>query len=329
MKGTVLVARPDSAGDVLLAGPAIRAVSAHGRRVVLLAGPLGRAAAELLPGVDRVIEWRTPWIDADPPPVTREHVDRLMTLLPDADEALILTSFHQSALPLALLLRLRGVGRITAISDDYPGSLLDVRVQVDESSHLPEAERMLAVARAAGFDGGDAALAVRPPPPSVVGPPGYVVVHPGTNAPARAWPPERHREAVEALACEGFTVVVTGGGGERALTAAVAGRHGVDLGGLTSLAELAGVLGDACALVAGNTGPAHLAAAVGTPVVSLFAPVVPAERWAPYGVPSVLLGDQEAACKDTRARLCPVRGHPCLSGVTAEQVVKAVRELVT
>ncbi|GAA2783772.1 hypothetical protein GCM10020219_064070 [Nonomuraea dietziae] len=142
------MARPDSAGDVLLAGPAIRAVRAQAEEVVLLAGPLGRAAAELLPCVDRVIEWRTPWIDADPPPVTGEHVARLMAQLPEAEEALILTSFHQSALPLALLLRLRGVGRITAISNDYPGSLLDVRVRVDESRHLPEAERMLAVARA-------------------------------------------------------------------------------------------------------------------------------------------------------------------------------------
>ncbi|MEV4166183.1 glycosyltransferase family 9 protein [Nonomuraea dietziae] len=329
MSGTVLVARPDSAGDVLLAGPAIRAVRAQAEEVVLLAGPLGRAAAELLPCVDRVIEWRTPWIDADPPPVTGEHVARLMARLPDAEEALILTSFHQSALPLALLLRLRGVGRITAISNDYPGSLLDVRVRVDESRHLPEAERMLAVARAAGYEPrDDGRLAVRTPPASLVGPPGYVVVHPGTTAPARAWPPERHREAVEALTAEGFQVVVTGTGGEKALTAAVAGRHGVDLGGMTNLAELSGVLNEACALVSGNTGPAHLAAAVGTPVVSLFSPVVPAGRWAPYGVPYVLLGDQQAACKDSRARLCPVRGHPCLSTVTAEQVVKAVRELV-
>ncbi|GAA2372431.1 glycosyltransferase family 9 protein [Nonomuraea africana] len=323
------MARPDSAGDVLLAGPAIRAVRARAEEVVLLAGPLGRAAAELLPCVDRVIEWRTPWIDADPPPVTGEHVARLMALLPDADEALILTSFHQSALPLALLLRLRGVGRITAISNDYPGSLLDVRVRVDESRHLPEAERMLAVARAAGYEPrDDGRLAVRTPPPSLAGPPGYVVVHPGTTAPARAWPPERHREAVEALVAEGFRVVVTGTGSEKALTSTVAGRHAVDLGGMTTMAELSGVLSEACALVCGNTGPAHLAAAVGTPVVSLFSPVVPAERWAPYGVPYVLLGDQRAACKDSRARLCPVRGHPCLSTVTAEQVVKAVRELV-
>ena len=82
------------------------------------------------------------------------------------------------------------------------------------------------------------------------------------------------------------------------------------------------------ATVVGNTGPAHLSAAVATPVVSLFAPTVPAVRWAPYGVPHVLLGDQDAPCRDTRVTTCVVPGHPCLSSVTADDVVAAVRELV-
>jgi ADP-heptose:LPS heptosyltransferase len=81
--------------------------------------------------------------------------------------------------------------------------------------------------------------------------------------------------------------------------------------------------------VAANTGPAHLAAAVGTPVVSLFAPVVPAVRWAPYGVRHVLLGDQHAACRGTRARECPIAGHPCLSSVDPADVVAAVEEVMT
>ncbi|WP_218129013.1 glycosyltransferase family 9 protein [Nonomuraea maritima] len=324
--------RLDGAGDVLLAGPAVRAVRAHAAEVVFLAGPDGRAAAELLPGVDRVAEWHAPWIAHPPPPVSQEHVAALTGQVRDVDEAVILTSFHQSALPLALLLRLAGVGRIAAISNDYPGSLLDVRHQVDEDADVPEAERMLALTRAAGFeppDGDDARLAVRRPLPDVaelvrnVG--AYVVVHPGASAPARAWPAERHRRTVRELAEDGHHVVVTGH--ERDLTAFVAGRHAVDLGGRTTFAELAAVIEGAGVLVAGNTGPAHLAAAVGTPVVSLFAPVVPAARWAPYGVPSVLLGDQDAPCRGSRARLCPVPGHPCLSQVTSEQVVKAVREL--
>jgi ADP-heptose:LPS heptosyltransferase len=107
----------------------------------------------------------------------------------------------------------------------------------------------------------------------------------------------------------------------------VAGRAGIDLGGRTTLAELAAVLAGATAVVVGNTGPAHLAAAVGTPVVSLFAPVVPAVRWAPHGVPHVVLGDQAAPCRDTRARVCPVPGHPCLATVTAADVVAAVSRL--
>jgi ADP-heptose:LPS heptosyltransferase len=66
---------------------------------------------------------------------------------------------------------------------------------------------------------------------------------------------------------------------------------------------------------------------VGTPVVSLFAPTVPASRWAPYGVPAIVLGDQVAACRDTRATRCPVPGHPCLSGITATEVVEGIEAL--
>lgn len=330
--GTVLVARLDNAGDVLLQGPMVRALAHGAVRVVFLAGPAGAAAAELLPGVDEVWTWACPWILGDPPPVDADDLavltDRVRALAPD--EAVVSTSFHQSPLPLALLLRSAGVPRISAISVDYPGSLLDVRHRVDDD--LPEPERALSLARAAGFDlppGDDGRLEVRRPLPAVELEPGYVVLHPGASVPARAWPAQRCAEAVEALADAGHRVLVTGGPAERQLTAFVAGRRGVDLGGATTLGEMAALLDGAAAVVVGNTGPAHLAAAVGTPVVSLFAPVVPAARWAPYGVPTVVLGDQDAACRGTRARECPVPGHPCLTSVTARDVVVAVEELAT
>ncbi len=331
---TVLVARLDNAGDVLLAGPAVRAVAAHVDKVVMLTGPHGTAAAELLPGVDAIIEWCAPWIEPDPAPVTAAHVaalhDAVRAQAPGA--AVLLTSFHQSALPLALLLRLAGVGWIGAISEDYPGSLLDLRHHV--AGDPPEAQRGLGLVHAAGYPlppGDDGRLAVRRPLPDVeplTGRPGYVVVHPGASVPAREWPARHCTRAVRALVAAGHRVVVTGSIREQHLTALVAGAVGIDLGGRTDLRTLAAVLDRACAVVAGNTGPAHLAAAVGTPVVSLFAPVVPAARWAPYGVPTVLLGDQHAPCRDTRARHCPVPGHPCLSGVDPAEVVAAVSSLV-
>jgi heptosyltransferase-3 len=101
----------------------------------------------------------------------------------------------------------------------------------------------------------------------------------------------------------------------------------LDLGGRLDLAGLAAVLAGASAVVVGNTGPMHLAAAVATPVVCLFAPVVPAVRWRPWRVPSVLLGDQTAACAGSRARVCPVPGHPCLNGLAVSQVAAAVERL--
>jgi ADP-heptose:LPS heptosyltransferase len=331
--GRVCAVRADSAGDVLLTGPAIRAVAAGADHLTLLCGPRGRRAAELLPGVDEILEWPAPWLDPTARAVDADEVDAIVKQLQQAelDRSVIFTSFHQSPLPMALLLRLAGVAHISAISEDYPGSLLDVRHLVDDG--LPEPERALSLARAAGFElpaGDDGRLRVRGDHPDVTaltGPGAYVVVHPGTSVPARACPPDRCAEYVRALRDAGYRVLVTGGPTERALTAFVAGTDGIDLGGQTDLRQLAAVLAGARCLVVANTGPAHLAAAVGLPVVSLYAPTVPYERWGPYGVPTVRLGWADAPCRDSRATLCPVPSHPCLSGLAAGEVVAAVREL--
>jgi ADP-heptose:LPS heptosyltransferase len=331
---SVLVARLDNAGDVLLAGPAIRAVAAGARRVTVLCGPAGRAAAELLPGVDEVLTFEAPWVPFEAPPVDRAAVDALVERVAclGADVGIVLTSFHQSPLPLALLLRLAGVPRLGAISVDYPGSLLDVRHRVDDDLH--EVERSLSLVTAMGFrlPAGDRGQLAARRPLAVERPfdEPYVVLHPGASVPARGWWPDRAAGLVDALVDAGWPVVVTGAPSEAALTAAVARtpRPGVvDLGGTTDLAGLAGVLDGAAVVVSGNTGPAHLAAAVGTPVVSIFAPVVPAARWRPWGVPVVLLGDQDVPCAGCRARVCPFEGQPCLAPVTVDAVLTAVEQL--
>jgi ADP-heptose:LPS heptosyltransferase len=333
MRGHVLAVRLDSDGDVILTGPAIRAIAQRAEGLTLLCGPRGFQAAGLLPGVDRILVHRAPWIDPEPEALSRREtlalVRRLAALA--VDEAIIFTSFHQSALPTALLLRLAGVPKIAAISEDYAGSLLDVRHRIEVEMH--EVERSLRLAATLGYElaaGADDRLLVERPGESPLEGEPYIVVHPGASVPARTWPAEKHAALVHALAGMGWRVVVTGGHHERKLTAFVAGapRPEVeDLGGLTTLAELADVLAEAAVVVVGNTGPAHLAAAVGTPVVSLFAPVVPAIRWRPWRVPHVLLGDQRALCAGSRARTCSVPGHPCLESVSVEDVVAAIATL--
>lgn len=277
-------------GDVLLAGPCVRAVSRHAEVVVLLVDRRGRAAAELLPGVDDVIEWQGG--------AGHDTADALTKVRAGGfDQALLLTRPAESALPAE-----------------------------------PESERLLSLSRAVGFSlpaTDDHRLAVRLPravDPGL-GPPDYVVVHPGAGAFARRPSIARWSAIVRLLDLEGYRVVVTGSPAERDLTTWVAGDRAMNLGGRTTLPELTAVLAGAGALIAPNTGPAHLAAAVGTPVVSIFAPTEPAARWAPFGVATAVLGDQQAPCRDSHARICPVDGHPCLESVTPHDVLNAVQRV--
>src|SRR5438270_71726 len=82
--------------------------AASGARVTMLCSPNGAPAARLLPGVDDVVVARLPWIDAQPEPATAAALTSVRDVLEGvhADEAIILTSSHQSPLPTALLLRL-------------------------------------------------------------------------------------------------------------------------------------------------------------------------------------------------------------------------------
>jgi ADP-heptose:LPS heptosyltransferase len=332
----VLACRLDNIGDVVLTGPAVRAMARHAR-VVMLASPSGAQAARLLPGVSEVVEFDAPWVGYRPARVDGAQVEALLDRVRrlEIDEAVIFTSFHQSSLPLALMLRLAGITRITAISEDYPGSLLDVRCSYRPELH--EVEQNVEVASAAGFapDPSDD-LGLRVLAPSTATgvddlPSRYVVVHPGASVAARALPAKLAQAVCRSLAVDGRHVIVTGGRDEAPMAACIVDGSGPavrSLAGSLTLDGLCSVLARAEAVVVGNTGPAHLAAAVGTPVVELFAPVVDPVRWRPWGVPHRLLGDFTVPCAGCRARTCPRPEQICIGDVGAADVVAAVRELV-
>lgn len=328
-----LVVGSDRAADVLLAGPAVRALAAGADELTLLCGPGGERAARMLPGVDRVRALAAPWSDQGTPP-TGEDVDRFVAAVRaiGPDQAVILTSVHRSPLPTALVLRMAGVHRIAGISRDQAASLLNVCHGVPDDMH--EVERALSLAQAFGCplpDGDSGRLAVlRPDDTPMPFDEPYVVVHPGASATARVWPAEHHRELVRLLTARGMPVVVTGSPAERDLTRRVAGGPSdfvADLGGRTTLARLADVLAGAAAMVVADTAPAHLAAAVGTPVVSLFAPTVPPSRRRPYRVPHRLLMS-EVPCVGCRGGECLDSGHRGLADLTPAQALEALDGLL-
>lgn len=143
--------------------------------------------------------------------------------------------------------------------------------------------------------------------------------------PSKLWPVERLGELCRRLVNGGARPVLLGAPAD--LPAAEAVRELVtvpSLVGRDTPSLLPAVLAELDALVCGDTGVGHLAAALGTPVVSLFGPTDP-HLTAPRGRVAVV--SHPTPCAPCFYRTCPIE-HPCLRGITADEVEARLRALL-
>jgi lipopolysaccharide heptosyltransferase II len=336
--------RLDTMGDVLMTGPALRALKAAGHRITLLTSPPGAAAAALMPEVDETIVYEAPWMKreraADPEPDAQMIAELRGG---DFDAAVIFTVYTQSPLAAALLCHLAGIPRRAAHCRENPYALLTDWVREPEPHDVQrhEVRRQLDLVAALGVPAPDAPLAIDIPERARAGARAalaaagvdthapWAVVHPGSTAPSRRYPPELWAAACRTIAeQQGLQLVFTGDAAEADTAARVrslAGDPGPSLAGKLDLAELAAVLEAAPLLLAGNTGPVHLAAAVGTPVVDLYALTNP--QHTPWMVPSRVLS-HDVPCRWCYRSVCPEGHHLCLRGVEPAAVATAAAELL-
>lgn len=158
-------------------------------------------------------------------------------------------------------------------------------------------------------------------------PGGYAVLHPGASSPTRRWPAAHYAGVGDALAAEGWAIVVTGVSGERPVSAEVTARMrspAVDLTGTTSLGGLGALLRDSAVLVGNDTGTSHLAAAVGARSVTVFLAGDPV-RWAHRGAGHrAVVAD--VPCAPCPHLVCPI-DFRCAASVPPGVVAAAARRL--
>jgi ADP-heptose:LPS heptosyltransferase len=103
-----------------------------------------------------------------------------------------------------------------------------------------------------------------------------VLLVPGSarRRPEKRWPAEHYARLAAGLAADGLTPVLVGGADEAEVLATVraACPAAIDLGGRTTVAEIAALGRRATAAVGNDTGPMHVIAGAGCPTVSLFGP---------------------------------------------------------
>jgi lipopolysaccharide heptosyltransferase I len=120
----------------------------------------------------------------------------------------------------------------------------------------------------------------------------YVVLVPGSARSEKCWPVERFAQLADRIAVSsGLPIIASGVASEgpivdqlRSMSRATI----VNFAGRTSANELVALLKMAGLVVSNDTGPGHIAAALGTPVVLIFGLSNPA-RVAPYGRPECIV----------------------------------------
>ncbi len=339
----ILAVRMDNIGDVVMLGPALRAIkeTSPEARITLLASPGGATAVPLLPWVDDVIVWRAIWQDVGgrmPFDSVRERELIADLAARNFDSALIFTSFSQTPHVPGYVCYLAGIPLRAGESKEFGGAALTTELRgAPDAMH--QAERNLRLVEALGFVARDRHLSVaiadeaRAWAEQVVCEVGidserpYILLHPGASAQARRYPPERFGAVAALLTAAGWQVLVTGVEREGAILSTVMERapQAKLLMGRTTLPDYTALVERAALVLCNDSLPLHLADAVRTPEVVLYSGTEYEEQWQPRATRARLLR-RPTPCQPCYLFECPI-GLPCLD-IPPEEVVATALEVL-
>lgn len=147
---------------------------------------------------------------------------------------------------------------------------------------------------------------------------------------AKRWLPERFAEAAAALATErGASIALFGSKSERELCEQVAqlltGHRVTNHAGETPLAEFIDLASSCELFLTNDSGAMHIASALGVPTVAIFG-ATDDTATGPTG-PKAHVVRQPVECSPCLRRECPI-DHRCMTGVSADRVVKEALQLL-
>lgn len=157
----------------------------------------------------------------------------------------------------------------------------------------------------------------------------YVCLHAGAQLASRRWPAQRFAAVADALHDAGYRIVLSGSIQELPLGLQLASMMNapcLNLVGLTKLWTLGALVASASCLIANDTGVSHIAAALRVPslIVSSGGDVL---RWAPPDARLHRVLSKPAPCRPCAHQDCPT-GHGCAHALTVYEVLAALQHLL-
>ena len=154
----------------------------------------------------------------------------------------------------------------------------------------------------------------------------FVAVSPVAFWETKLWEEEKFAELCDRVWWEtGLPVILTGGdAGPLDSIRKRMKTEAINLGGRTTLRELAYLYRQAALVITTDSGPMHLAAAMGTPLVALFGPTDPL-RTGPYG-PGHRVIRRGLACMPCLQKRCETK--QCMREIEVGEVLTATKEIL-
>ena len=161
----------------------------------------------------------------------------------------------------------------------------------------------------------------------------YCVFHPVSRRESKQWTKEAFAHVVDHYSNQGLSVVITSGPEDIERNylkdiVAISKNEPINLGGKTSLQELAALIRDAKFFLGLDSIASHLAAAVGAYGVSLFGPSN-SFNWRPWSEKISVIS------RDGSEEFCQKHGHlegkykNCLCYISPERVIKKIDEIIS
>jgi heptosyltransferase-2 len=152
--------------------------------------------------------------------------------------------------------------------------------------------------------------------------PPLLAVHFGAGNAAKRWPVLAWKVLVERFLGNGWRVVVVGGIDDVALSNVLEPHEWLrDWTGTMTVAETTALLERADLFIGADSGPAHMAASAGTLSVILFSGTNQARQWRPWSRHALVLRHR-VSCHPCHQKICPLAGHPCMTGLHPDRVYR-------
>ena len=152
----------------------------------------------------------------------------------------------------------------------------------------------------------------------------FIAINPVAYWETKLWDNEKFAHLAD-LANNKLKMKVVFTGSEKVSIEGITSRmttEGINLGGQTSLLDLAYLYKKAQMVITTDSGPMHLASAVGAPVIALFGPTDPA-RTGPHGKEHTII-TAGLPCSPCFLKKCSTK--KCMKDISPEQVFAAIEE---